>query len=316
MTIARTKVIDISHWNKWRYPQKAWDAGVRAVVLRLGSINNITGVPYEDYELRNYLQILRGYRRMPIMGYWFWRLNHNPYAQANFIADLCTMAFMEYGFNMKTVAVDDEIIYYFHIGLTARACQLTRDTAGVTAAVYSNPNVYGNFRYGDKSVMLPYEHWPAQWGVINPDPWAPYAAAGVSPILHQYSANGNGLGGLYGNDLALGGSKDIDLNWYYGTEAQLTDYFAYSDTYAPPPSTDEVTMLLVNNVGYDYLPLRAAGSATAPEIGRLENGEKVKLISVNSPVRAGEVWAKVERSTGQSGFAAMWYASTEKMSVA
>lgn len=74
-------------------------------------------------------------------------------------------------------------------------------------------------------------------------------------------------------------------------------------------------MLKVDNQGYSYLPLRTGGQPTAPEVGQMPNGEMVTLLEVAPPRATGEVWVRVMRQSGQSGWCAYYYSNNRKMLV-
>jgi hypothetical protein len=101
-------------------------------------------------------------------------------------------------------------------------------------------------------------------------------------------------------------SYSIDLNHFHGSE---NDWLAFvgGDEEPDPPQEVTPTMLKIQNEGYGYLPLRTSGNPLSPEIGQMPNGEIVTMLDLASPRAAGDVWAKIERSTGQTGWAAFWY---------
>src|SRR3990167_8078405 len=69
------------NWNK------AKDAGVQFAIVRAGSINNITGVCYEDYQFRNNVANL-ALVDIPYALYWYFRPNHSTVKQAEYFLKL------------------------------------------------------------------------------------------------------------------------------------------------------------------------------------------------------------------------------------
>jgi len=81
--------VDVSTWQGRMDFQKAYNAGARFALIRAGSANAVTGAIYTDFQfVRNRDAIKDSPLRDRYGFYWFIRVNHNPLAQADYLADL------------------------------------------------------------------------------------------------------------------------------------------------------------------------------------------------------------------------------------
>lgn len=79
-------VLDISHWQGKMNPDKTIAAGADGIIIRAGSIDNVTGVCYTDYHF--YLNADDFQHRIPMGCYWYFRPNHDPIKQADYFSGL------------------------------------------------------------------------------------------------------------------------------------------------------------------------------------------------------------------------------------
>jgi lysozyme len=78
--------IDVSKWQGEMDWHKARSAGARFAFIRAGSITEVQGVCYTDFQFERNARIAPDY--MPIGFYWYFRPQHDPIKQANYFCSL------------------------------------------------------------------------------------------------------------------------------------------------------------------------------------------------------------------------------------
>ena len=214
-------VIDVSKWNGEMNFETAANAGAKGAIIRAGSINYVTGVPYTDYrfevnaeEAPQYLDHV-GY-------YWYWRANQDPRIQAKYFSNL-----IEYKtWDIPPVA-DVEASNKIHpITLTSRLrCFLdeVENRTGTKPMIYTRASFWNyateqpswalNYklhcaRYVSMTPQLPPNMMDGPWsdGKFKPLPWANRGKDNWE--YWQFWADGNGQGSKYG-----GSSNSMDINY-------------------------------------------------------------------------------------------------------
>jgi lysozyme len=191
--------IDVSKWQGKMDWRRAAGAGVQFAIIRAGSVDNITCVPYCDTQLFNNAGAA-GF--LPISYYWFFRPNRDPELQADYFVDLVRDI-------RRDFPVWCDIELSGQASAVRRFCELVEQI--VPVGIYSNPNTILYLLKGGKGWMNNYPLWLADWPAPSklgtrpanvPKPWRSYS-------VWQYSSNGNGR--KYGAQ-----SLTVDLD--YGRE--------------------------------------------------------------------------------------------------
>ena len=78
--------IDVSKWQGEIDWDKAKAAGAQFAFIRAGSVSNVSGTPYEDFQFRRNTQLAPPI--MPVGFYWYFRPNQNAIKQAEFFINL------------------------------------------------------------------------------------------------------------------------------------------------------------------------------------------------------------------------------------
>lgn len=225
--MANAKLVDLSHWNGPSDPTqpmvmewgKARDQGVVGANLRLGSINDTTGNCYLDSRV---LEITASAVNagMPLGYYFYARPKHDGKKQAEYILEMLAK---------YQLPIDLDVWYDVEVvGLsptqardsTKAAMTVLRDELGPSAGIYCrqsfwDPNVAADPMWS----TLPL--WAARWSTVLTSPWSDdrFKFRDWDNWRYwQWSADGNGKAAEYGFP---SGDKDIDLNWYNGTDAQF-----------------------------------------------------------------------------------------------
>lgn len=174
--------VDVSHWQGDMAWEVSYAAGIRAAMVRAGSINNDTGTCYSDWKWSKNMAT-----RHPLIrygAYWFFRPNWSAVKQADFFCGL-----------ILTLArpLDLPPACDIEVGGDASAaetfCRLVKQRIG-ECAIYTNAatfgytqggKVYKGTLKGDVSWAKAYPLWVADWTppVLVPYPWTTY-------YMHQY----------------------------------------------------------------------------------------------------------------------------------
>lgn len=141
---------------------------------------------------------------------------------------------------------------------------------GVKPLFYTSPGWWNAH-----TVRTPWtvELWDAHW-TNQPKPIIPIGWSNWK--FWQYSADGNGLGKVYGS---LDGDKDMDLDRYNGTLDQFnTEYHLNLKPIEPPVGPDPVVPKKYVVIAANALNMRALPSAQSQDIGTLKYGDDVPVI--------------------------------------
>lgn len=232
----RRGAIDVSKWQGLMDWQKAKAAGVSAAFIRAGSIDNVTGIPYEDSQFQRNAELAP--QLMPVGYYWYFRPNWPTVVQSEYFCNLIRNA------NWKVPPVID---IEENGGLTnaqvagavwAFAAQIEAEL-GVRPIIYTSPGFWNSYA-GPTTWAREYPLWVANWvnlGVLVP--LIPNDWRGVQPVAWQFDVLKGG-GSIYGAQ-----SADIDLDTTYpGFELLLGEQ-------EPPPPPEIVTLeIIINGHGY------------------------------------------------------------------
>lgn len=231
------KLIDVSHWQDDMNWSKTATSDAKGAIIRAGSINYVTGIPYTDYKFE--VNATEAPNHLDIIGhYWFWRANQDPIKQADYFSNL-----IEYKFrNLPPVADIEASNNIDKVLLTSRLKKFLdriEYNLGVKPLIYTRASFW-NIATTKPSWALAYDLWCARYKASLTSPWSdgffkcyPWANNLDNWVLWQYSADGNGLGNTYGAS-----SNDIDLNYFNGTEEQLRQYAELEPL--PTPETVEI----------------------------------------------------------------------------
>ena len=229
--------IDVSKWQGVMDWDKADSAGAKFAFIRAGSINNITGNCYKDYQFDRNAELAPDL--MPVGYYWYFRPNHDPEKQADYFCDLISE---------KTQTMPMVMDLETSGGLSPVA--VTNSAASFALKVYERmdilPLLYSRaYWLNANTVPDPYmkmmELWIARytskgkpWGNILPWPDSPR----IKPRDYdewwfwQWSAGGNGRGAEFGAS-----SKSIDLDYFNGDQVAFDEYLGVEPpVYTFPPS--------------------------------------------------------------------------------
>jgi len=245
------KLIDISHWQGEMDWDKFMQSDAEGCIIRAGSCNNNTGIPYTDY---NYEQNMTGVEfATEIIGtYWYWRANHDPIKQADYYADL-----LKYKkWNLAPVADVESRGNVNQSTLQSRLKKFVdrlQVRTGYKPIIYSRASFWNPY-VGNPSWASSYDFWAARYNGSLSGPWSDGRYKPVSWndwTFWQYSADGNGLGRTYGAS-----SRDVDLDRFNGTLEELRKYAGLDKPPVPvPPPSDKVC--ITEGVAHDmYLELK------------------------------------------------------------
>jgi GH25 family lysozyme M1 (1,4-beta-N-acetylmuramidase) len=221
--------IDVSKWQGLMDWQSAHEAGIRVAMIRAGSIDNVTGIPYEDYQFRRNAEMAPPY--MPVGFYWYFRPNHNAITQADYFCDLIQ------GTGWKAPpAIDVEE----HGGKSTlevlRAVQVfierVNQKLDTETMIYSSPGFWNEYvARSEWAGQQPL--WIANWvniGVLTPLLPEDWKGKPGQPVMWQYRV-AKGMGDDYGAQ-----SPDIDMDVTYLSFEKLLA----GET--PPPPPDQATL--------------------------------------------------------------------------
>ena len=159
---------------------------------------------------------------------------------------------------------------------------------GVRPMLYTSPSYWKEFGAADDITFLDYPLWIAHYYVDAPKVPAPWKTW----TFWQWST-GKGLGPHYGAE-----SKDIDLNVFNGTEANLRERFGLSAL--PLPEPKPIPPGLRMRVITDGLRIRKGPGTQFPIVGTLKKDQLVEIHNAAGPKAWGQVdplqdlWACVE----------------------
>ena len=161
--------IDVSKWQRAMNWGKAREAGARFAFIRAGSIDNITGKCYTDFQFDRNSSVAPGI--MPVGFYWYFRPNHDVKKQAEYFMQL-----VEGKTHQLPMVCDIEVrgdawkVRVF--------CELVSSEMGEKIMIYTSPNAWNDYLVGSKTWADDYPLWIAHWGTVAPTvpfPWSKYA---------------------------------------------------------------------------------------------------------------------------------------------
>lgn len=254
--MATSTGIDVSKWQGQMDWNQAYNAGARFAFIRAGSIDNISGQCYEDYQFRRNAEIAPDY--MPCGFYWYMRPNHDPVKQADYFTNLLA----KHAPKQKLDAVCD-------IEVPGKADKVREFCEQSVSMIYSNLNTVKYLLTGDKEWMAQYRLWLADWdafGNVIP-PWEEW-------IVWQTGPKQNGF--LYGAQ-----SNAIDHN--IATEKLIET--------PPPPPPPEPCDTIVFKMTYDGTwNVRAGPGTNYADVGDLHEGD---IVEVEADMYGANAWAKI-----------------------
>ena len=201
---------DVSHWQAGIAWGQMVAAGAKFVVVRAGSIDNLTGVPYEDYRWAS--NSIEAPKHLPMGSYWYFRPKYSGIVQAQYFANLLK------GKDLKLPAYIDvevgEISQTVARTRTLSFLQELEAQTGKKPGIYTSASKW-NTIIGNVPWASGYELWTAHYTIAS----APYIPWGWSAYtLWQYTSKGPGA--TYGVS-----SASIDLNRFNGTEEQFNQHY-------------------------------------------------------------------------------------------
>jgi hypothetical protein len=205
--------VDISKYQgiiDWAKMQAKKEAGVlQFVIIRAGSIDNVTGVCYEDYQFDANVAGAKA-AGIPYAFYWFFRPNWSAKTQADYF--LATVA-GKYS-QPPTVDLWCDIEVAGQASAVQTFCKLCDQKAAT--GIYTSPGKLAGLT-GDKTGLAAFPLWLADWTppANVPLPWKEY-------LIWQYGVKPDGKD--YGCE-----SISLDHN-------QAVDSFLRPITPTPPPS--------------------------------------------------------------------------------
>lgn len=254
--------IDCSKWQRAMDWGKARKAGARFAFIRAGSIDNITGKCYTDFQFDRNSSVAPGV--MPVGYYWFFRPNHDVKKQAEYFMDL-----VEGKTRQLPLVCDIEV--RGDALKTRMFCELMSSYVNERIMIYTSPNAWNNYLIGDKTWAEDYPLWIAHWGTVAPtvpEPWNEF-------LVWQTHVGNDGY--EYGAD-----STRIDHNL-------AQDWLLKPDPPEPPPEPDpsEHGKVLAHRLNVRNTPEYQASGAN--KRGQLHQGDRVRITSTS-----GAPWYGVE----------------------
>jgi lysozyme len=267
--------IDVSKWQGEMDWHKARSAGARFAFIRAGSITEVQGVCYTDYQFERNARIAPDY--MPIGFYWYFRPQHDPIKQASYFCSLIR----DKRFLMPPV-IDLEStggLLPFQITEQARLFifevynRLNKWCLMYSRALWLNQNTISDELW--KILDL----WIARYIKLT----GPWADGHCIPRDYadwrfwQHSADRNGRGAEFGAK-----SRSIDLNYFNGDERDFNKYIG--DSVAP--KLIKVFFPLVANL---------RSSPEGPAIGATWRGTEWPVVGKSEDYYRVEAWIKADK---------------------
>jgi lysozyme len=209
--------IDVSKWQLEMNWHKARSAGARFAFIRAGSISNVGGQCYTDYQFERNARIAPDF--FPIGFYWYFRPQFDPVGQANYFCSLIRgkrallppVLDLESTGDLAPFEITDaakQFICQVYHRLTVWPLLYSR-------ALWLNRYTIKDDIWGLVDLFVArYKEISGPWvdGYCKPrdfDEWR----------FWQKSAGGNGLGSKYGAR-----SKSIDIDYFNGDQAAFDQY--------------------------------------------------------------------------------------------
>lgn len=238
---------DISHWTGDADFEQMKAAGAKGVILRAGSCNAYTGVPYTDYKWERNIDLAP--QQLPVIAvYWYYRPQHDPNRQADYLLELieqCDFPVIPAPDFETTGGLVGWVLSNSMRDFTLRIQEARVDKRILDYTRGEWWNSYAGYPdWIDENHLL----WIARYSNAIAGPWSDgyYQPRSWDEWLFwQWSADGNWRGQEFG-----GGDRvwHIDLNRFAGTEQELYALVQYTPVNPPSPpvdpSPDQPTILL------------------------------------------------------------------------
>lgn len=214
--------VDVSKWQGEMNWDTCAEAGAQFAFVRAGSIDNVTGGCYTDYQFVRNASFAP--EHMPTGYYWYFRPNHDATKQANYFCDL-----IENEEQSLSPVIDLET----NGNRTPR--QVTDAAATFIAKVYERltvwPIVYSRAIWLNANTMphplwAECDLWIARYKSTLTAPWSDRVCIPRDWddwTFWQYIADSN-RAVEFGGEGPPGGDDDIDLNYFNGDEAAFNAY--------------------------------------------------------------------------------------------
>ncbi len=228
--------IDVSTWDGVMNWPKAASAGAKFAFVRAGSINNVTGVCYTDFQYERNISIAPGY--MPTGCYWYFRPKHDTLKQADYMIALLganldwklrPVIDVENNGGLPAATVDlrvAQMVNRLHEKLNAWPIIYTR-------ASFWNPSVASHPLWHSLDL------WAARYKESLTSPWSDDACKfrdWTDWRLWQFSADTppNGRGAEFGSE-----ADNVDLDLFNGDEAAFRVWAGLEPPVPPAPTLEE-----------------------------------------------------------------------------
>ena len=188
--------VDCSKWQGDMDWEKCAAAGAKFAFIRAGSIDNVSGNCYIDYQFMRNASFAP--EHMPVGYYWYFRPNHDAVKQADFFCDL-----IENEEQVLSPVIDIET------SGNRSSRQVTDAMVAFIAKVYDRLKVW--------PIVYSRSYWLNANTLTHPF-WKE-----CDRTFWQYIANSNAAV-EYGGEGPPGGDDDIDLNYFNGDQAAFDEY--------------------------------------------------------------------------------------------
>jgi lysozyme len=187
----------VAHWQGLVNYTVMSGAGARYAYLRAGSVNNVTGELYEDYQWQR--NKVEGPKVLPCGAFWYFRPNHDPLAQADYFADCCAGVDLKLGLEADVEVNGGLTPAVFAVKLLQFLSRLYERT-GQRAVIYTRGQFWNTYM-GRRSEWAQYRLAIARYNLALTGPWSdgkykPHDWADWT--YWQNSADGNHRGAEFG----------------------------------------------------------------------------------------------------------------------
>jgi len=219
-------IVDVSHWQGDIDAQTMVSKAI-GMYIRAGSIDNNSGICYEDYRLRE--NCTKFSENIPCGYYWYFRPNHDGFKQGEYFATLIKNA----SINLPPM-VDVEtpaIVWsqYYKDQLIKFLTVVDRHLSSTICGIYTRGYFWNDYI---KNFSVPVSHrplWIARYNDVASHPWDVNQNSKLRPSpwidykLWQWTDKGSGFGEE---------SSYIDLNRFNGT---LEEFYRFANWNQPAP---------------------------------------------------------------------------------
>lgn len=265
-------ILDISHWNGRGNFQVAKEAGAVGTFIRFGSINSVSGIPYEDYIVHDNVQDAKD-ADFPFGAYFYMRPKFSGTIQGRYFLDL-----LDVHRPQLPAVIDVEEVGDFR-NVINMANMLV--SAGYRTAVYTRQQIW-DYNFPSSAFWSTLDLWAARW--TSADLNSPWGDGRFkfrdwnTWKFWQYSADGNARAAEFG---FYGGDPDIDISYYNGSAEEYIK--EYNLDMSPPTHPDNAY-----TVGVDGLYIRQQPYVGAKILGFRNAGDVV----LAEDYGGGDFWVK------------------------